>query len=122
MLREIAPTVIFDDVGGLLLQQRDDIPVSYILALLAYSAVIGRAKRLFWLARCEKFTRSLAFMCRRNGSIFSRGLKAPIPKIPKELFAQSSSLSAGLWSLTLQSRKASCWWLRRPSSTQSAKN
>src|ERR1700723_4115109 len=26
MLREIAPTVIFDDVGGLLLQQRDDIP------------------------------------------------------------------------------------------------
>jgi 8-oxo-dGTP diphosphatase len=26
MLREIAPTVIFDDVGRLLLQQRDDIP------------------------------------------------------------------------------------------------
>jgi hypothetical protein len=28
-------------------------------------------------------------MCPRNGSIFSRGLKAPIPKIPKGLFAQS---------------------------------
>src|ERR1700723_2840640 len=82
MLREIAPTVIFDDVGRLLLQQRDDIPG------ILYPGAIGlfgghRAKSLFWLARCEKFTRSLAFMCPRNGSIFYTRFEGADPENPE---------------------------------------
>jgi|ERR1700722_9868931 8-oxo-dGTP pyrophosphatase MutT (NUDIX family) len=122
MLREIAPTVIFDDVGGLLLQQRDDIPG------ILYPGAIGlfgghrEGEETFLACAVREIHEELSFYVPPERFDFLTRFEGADPENPEGTVRAEFLLSAGLGSLTLQSRKASCWWLRRPSSTQSEKN
>jgi 8-oxo-dGTP diphosphatase len=70
MLREIAPTVIFDDCGRLLLQLRDDIPG------ILYPGVIGlfgghrEGDETFLACAVREIHEELSYMCHQNDLSF----------------------------------------------------